>query len=402
MFLKVEIVSFGIHPYDGPATVLFKMHGGTLGRAKGNYIALPDESMFISRTHAQISYEDGRYYITDKSVNGTLIANKNLHLKDDKALLDDGDKLQIGDYQLLVSLFEPEICKPEITGSREGNEKPQQTGGLCIDDFFDSSSLIIGPAASPAAPEPSGPGPDGPEPSTPESGGPELRPEAPLAGPDDTGPAPKMSDDAAQAAKAAPGEAQKKLFDLFLHGAGLEGEDVIKEEEMPDVMVTLGAVFREMASGLWTFLRGRTEAKREMRVQVTMLLPTNNNPLKLSPTVEDAMKCLLKRLHPSFLEPVDAVSESFEDLMNHQLAMNAGIQASLDEALDHFKPENFAEKHKGGFKLTHGSKCWDEYAESYNKIRNEISEDFFGKQFVKAYEEQIEKLRLKGKIKSGT
>jgi predicted component of type VI protein secretion system len=83
--------------------------------------------------------------------------------------------------------------------------------------------------------------------------------------------------------------------------------------------------------------------------------------------------------------------------MDHHVAMNAGIQAALMEVLSRFDPRHLAEKHKTAFALKKKTVCWDDYCESYLRLRNEALEDFFGKTFVEAYEEQIGKLRPKSK-----
>lgn len=187
-----------------------------------------------------------------------------------------------------------------------------------------------------------------------------------------------------------------ELFNLFLKGARLEEKGFIKEEEIPVVMETIGAVFRELATGLCTVLKGRTELKSEFRLAMTMVRPFCNNPLKLSPRVEDAMKRLLKRDHPSFLEPVEAVREGFEDVMNHQIAMNAGMRASLAEAMDKFDPECFGKLKESSLFGAKG-KCWQNYCDAYDKLREQATEGIFGKAFVKAYEEQLEKMRSRKK-----
>ncbi len=160
-------------------------------------------------------------------------------------------------------------------------------------------------------------------------------------------------------------------------------------------MEGLGAVFRELVDGLWTVLRGRAELKAEIHIAMTMVRPTSNNPLKFSPTLEDAVKHLLKRDHPSFLEPVDAVRESFDDIMNHQLALHAGIQASLVDALDRFDPQRFFEKNKDSSILHLKGKFWKAYCEAYPELKEKVLEGIFGKAFVRAYQDQLDKLRIK-------
>ena len=189
----------------------------------------------------------------------------------------------------------------------------------------------------------------------------------------------------------APEDVYTEIFDRFLKGAGLTKLS-FTDPEIPDLVERLGAVFRELVNGLWTVLRGRAEMKAQIRIEMTMVKPNSNNPLKFSPTLEDALKHLLKRDHPSFLEPLDAVRESFGDIMNHQLALNAGIQAALVDALDQFDPERFSGNRDSSLLHTK-SKFWKAYCEAYPELKEEALEGIFGKAFVKAYEDQLEKLR---------
>ena len=189
-----------------------------------------------------------------------------------------------------------------------------------------------------------------------------------------------------------PEEVHAELFDRFLKGAGLESSS-FTNSEIPDLMERLGAVFRELVNGLWTVLRGRAEMKAQIRIAMTMVRPSSNNPLKFSPTLEDALRRLLKRDHPGFLEPLDAVRESFGDIMNHQLALNAGIQASLLDALDRFDPERFS-GNKDSSILQTKSKFWKAYCEAYPELKEEALEGIFGRAFADAYEDQLKKLRV--------
>ena len=95
------------------SAVVFNREGGSLGRSLGNHFELPDLARAVSGTHALIRYENGCYYLKDTSSNGTFIYQKNLTLHRQSVQLDDGDRLKVGDYDLVVS----------ITGkSRSGDE----------------------------------------------------------------------------------------------------------------------------------------------------------------------------------------------------------------------------------------------------------------------------------------
>lgn len=373
MCLKIDIISYGVDACEGPPSVVLDRSGVSIGRSDDNQVVLPDESKLISRYHAKISYENGRYYVTDSSKNGTLIGNRDLQLKGNTAELFHGDRVRIGDYELLVSIMEPPDHEPGV--SAQGDRGEQESAKYNIDDFFAESKVVD-------VCEPDFiPGP--------------IELKSPVTDDDTDSPSKVPATDTGQAATPSSQDACRKLFDLFLAGAQMEDTSFIKEEDIPDMMMNLGAVFREMVNGLWTVLQGRAEQKSEMRALMTGVLHIDNNPLKLSPRLEDALRSLFKREHPAFLKPADAVRKGFEDLMNHHMAIIAGIQPSLREALDRFDPERIAEKHQGGFAVRRKCMCWDEYCRSYDKLRNDVLDELFGKVFVKAYEEQIEKLRSK-------
>jgi type VI secretion system protein ImpI/type VI secretion system protein len=183
------------------------------------------------------------------------------------------------------------------------------------------------------------------------------------------------------------------MLSIFLKAAGIEGTSGLPQKNPPALMHTAGAVFRELMGGLMTVLRGRSELKSHLRVLMTTFKSTENNPLKFSPTVEEAMKIVLTNNHPGFLDAVDAVHEGFENIRNHQLALNAGVQAALASILKRFDPQNFLDKFAEGIVLHKKAKCWDEYRQEYQRIVEEAIEDFFGEEFVSAYEIQINKLR---------
>ena len=82
-----------------------------LGRDETSDYAIPHER--ISRRHAQISLEDGRWLLTDlKSKNGTLVNNQ----KVESGLLNDGDRIQLAAQAILVfHLDDPDETASETT-----------------------------------------------------------------------------------------------------------------------------------------------------------------------------------------------------------------------------------------------------------------------------------------------
>ncbi|MGD9006467.1 MAG: type VI secretion system-associated FHA domain protein TagH [Desulfobacteraceae bacterium] len=191
------------------------------------------------------------------------------------------------------------------------------------------------------------------------------------------------------------GEVSAELLRELFMAAGIEETGVYTSEERSKLMRSIGSILRELVDGLMTVLRGRSELKSQLRVSMTTLKPVENNPLKFSPSVEEALKSCLLNKHPGFINAVDAIHEGYEDIKNHQLAITAGIQASLVNILKRFDPQRFSEKFSEGLVLQKKAKCWDEYRQAYRQIVEEALEDFFGEVFVRAYEEQIDKLRTR-------
>ena len=79
--------------------------------------------------------------------------------------------------------------------------------------------------------------------------------------------------------------------------------------------------------------------------------------------------------------------------LHHDLALTAGVQAAVNALLERFDPQHVAKPYAEGLVLQRKAKCWDAYSQAYGKMVAEAREDIFGDAFVRAYEEQIGKLR---------
>lgn len=85
----------------GPREYPLEKPDTSIGRAPENDIILPDEEKVISRYHATIRYENGSYLLRDDgSSNGTYV-NGQLLEKASPRMLQDGDRVTIGDYELV-------------------------------------------------------------------------------------------------------------------------------------------------------------------------------------------------------------------------------------------------------------------------------------------------------------
>jgi type VI secretion system protein ImpI/type VI secretion system protein len=428
----MKAIKYKGRPLDSPLVAVFDDEGGKLGRSSNNHFVLTDEDKFVSGEHAVIEYENGGFYYTDTSLNGTLITTRNQRIHRTRILLEDQDELSIGDYDLVLTITNgvPQAPQHDQRGHQEAlslsmfNQDSEEDGNSRMEEITgndtpfeypdgiaaknsDNRFEIDGSFAPPKVvetPRPTSEIPDnlslddffGDEPSAQKVLS-DTDVGRSQSGMQDNEPvvqhtAPKLGVPAAQSGEGMADDAADMLS-VFLKAAGIEGADDLSRKNPLELMHTAGAVFRELVDGLMTVLRGRSELKSHLRVLVTTLKSTENNPLKFSPTVEEAMKIVLANNHPGFLNAVDAVHEGIENIKNHQLALNAGVQAALASILKRFDPLNFSEKFGEGIVLQKKAKCWDEYRQAYQQIVEEALENFFGEQFADAYEIQINKLR---------
>ena len=182
-----------------------------------------------------------------------------------------------------------------------------------------------------------------------------------------------------------------RLFKAFLQGAAVECKD-IQLEQQAEVLHRIGGMFRQLIDGTVAVLRSRAAFKSECRVNMTVIKAKNNNPLKFTVSTDDVLRQLIENKTEGFIASTTAIDEAFNDIMHHQLAMQAGIQASLSDLLATFDPKIIEKQFEQGFVLQKKSKCWDRYEETYRNTVDDAVENFFGDAFVTAYEQQMDVL----------
>jgi type VI secretion system protein len=76
----------------------------SIGRAAGNDWVLPDPDRSLSKTHCTITERNGRFILVDSSTNGIFINGSSQPTeRDSQTVLNQGDKLSLGDYVIAVS-----------------------------------------------------------------------------------------------------------------------------------------------------------------------------------------------------------------------------------------------------------------------------------------------------------
>jgi type VI secretion system protein len=444
-------------------TVTFDEQGGSIGRRDENDWVLPDPERFISGRHAQIDFCDESFHITDLSSNGVFINRSAQPLgKNNRVALQDGDSITIGDYEIGVAIEKP-VSQPLGTSSFEGLDDPfahmvdaqagkdlegafptpleeqaeaeqvieegysleePETPSLGLEESPLESGVSSLPSQSnhtsdlnayfnqptpipedwdeqeliPATPPESLLIPDiqPTEESVPPP--PVSRESIPRPGQQAATPKPPSVQRAAPAV--APASDEAGLRRILAESMGIAVEQ-ITDLPMTTLLQNLGQVLRTSVSGTMSMLRARAQMKGEFRMSQTMIQPVENNPLKFSINIEEALRHIVNP-NPSsgYLPPLSAFEEAHEDIEAHMLAVMVGMQAALHAVLQRFKPE-ILEQRLGQqallekLPLYRQAKTWELFTELYTEIANEAEDDFhqlFGRTFSQAYEEQIRRL----------
>jgi type VI secretion system protein ImpI len=156
----------------------------------------------------------------------------------------------------------------------------------------------------------------------------------------------------------------------FERGAGLPAgavanrtDDALAEE--------LGALFRLVTQHLQAMLAARAETKSAMRsADRTMIAALENNPLKFSPTPEEALRIMFGAGTRSYLDARAAIESSFGDLQRHQVQTFGAMQQALQALVDDLDPSTIeaATPEDGGLAGMVGSrraKLWNTYVERF-------------------------------------
>ncbi len=420
----------------------------TLGRSSRNDLVLPDPQRVVSKQHCIVEFVDGKYRITDTSTNGVFLNREEKPIGRGKtALLEDGDQLRISHYEILAQVSAPSASTPErhatLSDTHDMPERREALDrmigladridasapyGLTADPIIPDDSGIWGPSSKTENAPTSGQhispereyfeapkllneipedwheeseSPD-PEPIAPEIDPvPETTAAAPAAAaPPLTAPAhPRRDGPSACEAQPAETAATQAALHAFLAGAELDDLE-IPDAQAAETMHMVGQMYREVVTGLMEVLAARSSIKNEFRLSQTTIQPAQNNPLKFSLGADDAMTALLTRKGRSYLPPVQAVRESIGDIKAHQVAVLAGMQIALKELLRRFDPAALEErmrKDRGLADLLSVKKAryWDAFGQMYQELVVEAEDDFhslFGKEFNRAYEDQVRKL----------
>lgn len=191
------------------------------------------------------------------------------------------------------------------------------------------------------------------------------------------------------------------LIKSFLSGANLQDER-LAEALTADTFHMIGVILNAAIQGTMEVLASRAKIKSEMHLDVTMIRPIQNNPIKFSVTAEEALTKLLLHHEKAYLPAEEAVDEAFNDIRAHQFSVISGMQTALIAILQRFDPEKLEQRLQqqnpisASIPIRKQAKLWDLFEQLYEEIKHEAEDDFyhlFGQAFAESYERQINKLK---------
>lgn len=417
-------------PDGGPVSITVSARRNIdIGRDTHLDWTLPDPTRHISGKHCEVRYLDGGYWLHDVSTNGTFV-NGSDHRMQAPHRLRTGDRFTIGHYIVVATVEGEDAAQgagaapaapanyQELWAS-DGNVappidraglKPARNARPVNADFLDwaadvpdtPSTAPANPFETPApvrgfspmsVPAPdqdswaSGPPTPKPPPPPPPAAVPSPRrpvwvasepdgpwsgeiaasasppPQTPLAEepsakPEPAGPAPRP--------QTASGAMPSSFAQRIAQGARVPEEYFTNRS--PDELAELfGQVMRLVVESTMQLLTARGQAKRMARsANHTMIEAFNNNPLKFSPSAEDAIKIMFGAETRSYLDAYRAFAQSYDDLKAHQIKTYSAMQHALLRLMGEIDPQTIereaAESRGIGAMMTsRKAKMWDAY-----------------------------------------
>ncbi|MCP4430342.1 MAG: type VI secretion system-associated FHA domain protein TagH [Gammaproteobacteria bacterium] len=467
----------------------FDESGGSIGRGEENTWVLEDPELYLSSLHCEICFENGQYYIIDRSTNGTFYNGSVDPMgKGSRLPVHNDDRFIIGDYEFAISMqsqsqnlglaSDPfssglDELSPNLGGSLDNfADSPFEAGLAAVSDpLFSSAPSDSDPLAaldkarggsdqlfnneipeSGNNPFPSTTQSDTVDPLNQQMDWPKSSPgpgnSLSNVIPDDwdveaeellasSQAKPDKQVSEARTESKGPGARERALeivnqkllaqikklksqqnmhdsdgtaesYDVeFIRALGLHNRN-LSRAEIEQTSRKAGEVMRAMISGLMQVLSSRSSIKNEFRMNVTTIQPVENNPLKFSANVDDALENMFLKSGNAFKQPLDAVNEGFDSVAEHQVAILAGIREAFKGVIERFDPivleERFSKQSRGG--ILPGSqkaKNWEAFASYYEELVGDIDKSFqylFGDGFVRAYEDQLQKLAISKKSRA--
>lgn len=309
----------------------FKQAGGLIGRSEECEWMILDHESFTSGKHAQVTFRDDDFYLTDMSKNGTVIVGNGQTLrKNETCRIEHGAVFGLGKFEIRARLID------DPSGFVGVVEDAATPGTLIPDDAFLELDLLANfdqQAMRPSdfdailplrlAQQASEQGVDYGQADTQSLLVPGL-----VVVPPDPIPADPLESE----------RQSDSFWQRFGAALGVDLDD-LDQDSREALAVSAAQLLKQSVSGLQQSLRTRSELKSELRLAQSTAHHTSLNPLKYAGDASEALGFLLQPQKPGQRTAEQALAQGFRDIQAHQVAMLAASRAALRGALEYFSPQ---------------------------------------------------------------
>lgn len=432
MAIKLRVISDHYQELGEQRSRVFGVNGGSVGRAADNDWVLPDPQRIVSGHHFEIEYRGGSYWLKDTSTNGVFInGSRTPAASKGPVPLQDGDRLLVGDYEIIVSVdsrtdFLPKSGEVDSSSvdldshigakldleSLLSPREADDTGSVSVRNAY--GIRVSGDLRRAAKAAVSGDDP------------PPLDPLPPLTpGPPEwaTRTRPITREELADAIARrqdrldARNEARKEVLPVhrkaatwsdlqsavqaFCRGAGIDASSLSPEaQEMLPLLA--GQLLREIVLGLKDITQAHQGNGRNPDVAGRSL---RSNVLRSSSSsVEQTLLQLLESHGRIFGGAVDTLREVLQDIKDHEKATAAALPDGVKAIFEPLDPQKVSDQIRNGrtTRMAPGedprSRYWEHYAELYRMLTQNLDQGLphsFNEAFSRSYLQARSELRDK-------
>ncbi|MCG8295954.1 type VI secretion system-associated FHA domain protein TagH [Pseudomonas entomophila] len=381
MELVFELLDKRQHGRTDSPTKTFGRAGGEIGRAKDCHWCIEDDKRHLSSHHAQVTYENGGFFLTDISSNGVRLASSGAQLrKGEPYRIEQGAVYRLGDIEVRARLIDSEPGMDVSLGMPGGNIIPDdaflELDPITALDQEESRLHPMDELAAMAMPEP---------PARQRADYAQIDRESLIV--------PTLVPAVAPEPAPAPAPRERRDDAFWKRFGAALGVDMdnLDEQAREDLAVQAAGLLRHSIGGLQQSLRTRSELKNELRLSLTTPQGASRNPIKAPLEADQVLGELLKPRRGGQMSAEQAVSQAFRDLQAHQVAMLGASRHALRSTLEHFAPEQLVlQFERQGRRGLFGSR-WKSYVRYHQALmgNEDWSERLLAKDFARTYEEQV-------------
>jgi type VI secretion system protein len=450
MAIKLRVISDQYRDLGEHRSRVFGVNGGSVGRAPDNDWVLPDSKRIVSGHHFEVEYRSGAYWLKDTSTNGVYINDSDEPASNhDSVELRDGDRLRVGDYDIIVSLdnridFLPAAGEEQAAAKHLGADighaldldslltprDSEESGSISLRNAFGlkvpKELRNAAAAAANGADEPPPPPVRGPVGIPRPDSAPGKEHTSTVSGSDwnlktRAMTREELADSLArrqlrtdQRERSVPFHQQattwadlRSAVQAFCRGAGIDQSSLTPEAQSMLPLVA-GQMLREAVVGLTDVAQARAKATGTPQTPAPGQ-GAGSNPLRTSSSVDQAMQRLFESHGRLYGGPVEALRDVMQEIKDHEIAVNAGVRAGLQSMLDQLSPANVADQFEQGRSRTLAPgqdprpKYWEHYAEFYRMITQQVAGNGWPHPFTEEFNREYARMRgeLRAKKEKG-